>query len=163
MHWWLRELLRYAHQELLPPGAWRRARDGRKRPEILPGTLWLTVWMGFLLQRPSLEQLERLAGRHFRKVLPRGQRPPSGDALRDGMDRADLGALQRLFVTVMKAVKAMKAVPLLEGLRVAAIDGTHGFVSTLHKFEDCRAQHHRDGRTTYDPPAVFCHGVGPAT
>lgn len=88
MRRWLQDLVRYAHQKLLPPTAWRHARDGRKRPEILPGTLWLTAWMGFLLQVPSVEQLERLAQRHFRRWLPRGQRPPSGDALRDGMDLA---------------------------------------------------------------------------
>ena len=159
---WLQDLVRYAHQKLLPPAAWRHARDGRKRPEILPGTLWLTAWMGFLLQVPSVEQLERLARRHFRRWLPRGQRPPSGDALRDGMDRADLGALQRLFIAVMKAVKAMKAVPFVDGWRVAAIDATHFFSSPLCKCEDCRAQHHRDGSVTYNHAAVFCHGVGPA-
>lgn len=63
MHRWLHDPLRYAHTKLLPPGAWRQARDGRKKPEILPGTLWLTAWAGFLLQLPSLEQSERLARR----------------------------------------------------------------------------------------------------
>src|SRR5690606_2643199 len=109
------------------------AEDDRKGPEIAAGTVWLTVLCGFMMQIPSFEQLGRTARDGFGKLLPRGQRPPSVDTMRDGMTGIDLDQLKRLFVYTMKRVKAMKAVGWIEGLRVAAIDGTHTFASTIFK------------------------------
>ena len=157
---WLIESLRYIHRTLLPRGVWANARDDRKDPDILPGTLWLTVLCGFMMQIPSFEQLGRTARDGFRRLLPRGQRPPSVDALRDGMNEIDLDGLKRLFVSMMKRVKAMKAIGMIDGLRAAAIDGSHTFPSPIHKCEDCRKTEHSNGSTTYDHLGVYCHGVG---
>ena len=78
-------------------------------------------------------------------------RPVGGTERKDGP--AGAGAL---------LPKACGGAALPSGPRHHAIGETHGFACALHKCEDCRAQHHRNGRTTYDHTAIFCHGVGPA-
>ena len=157
---WLGDCLRYVHSRLLPKSVWRQAKDGRKNPEILPGTVWQTVLYGFLMQVPSFERLGRLARDGFGRLLPRKQRPPSVDAIRDGMDQADLSGLKRLFVGAMNRIKRMKAVGWLDGWRVAAIDGSYMFTSTLHKCADCRRQNHQNGSPTYNHGGIYCHTVG---
>ena len=156
----LRECVRYVQLKLLPRDVWRRAADGRKNPEILPGTIWMVMLYGLVMQVPSLEQLERLGRDALGRVLPRGQRAPSADALRDGLNGAALDRLRTVFVGMMKRARAMKAVSWLEGFRVVAIDGSHFFGSTIHKCEDCHTAHHQGGEVTHDHAGVFCHGVG---
>ena|GEM_PF-5263093 len=66
------------------PGGWiKNARDQRKDPDILPGTVWVTLFIGFVLQAQSLEELERRARVCFKKLLPRKQTPPSADTIKE--------------------------------------------------------------------------------
>lgn len=51
---WLKDFLRYINKVFLPEGCTKWAKDERKDPEIEPGTIWVTLLIGFALQVQSL-------------------------------------------------------------------------------------------------------------
>jgi|GEM_PF-5035682 len=53
--WWLKTYLRYVYKVFLPKGWTKWAEDKRKNPEIIPGTTWVTLLLGFVFQVQSLE------------------------------------------------------------------------------------------------------------
>jgi|GEM_PF-4832408 len=101
---WLKDFLRYIHKVFLPEGWTKWAKDERKDPEIKPGTIWVTLLIGFVLQVQSLEELERRSKECFRKLLPRKQRPPSADTVHLSCKGMELEPLKKLFVLVVNKV-----------------------------------------------------------
>lgn len=161
MHRWLKDYVRYIASVFLPKDWWQNAKDAREEPEISTGTIWLTLLMGFSFQVPSLEELQRRARSSFRKLLPRGQRPPSADTIGYSLKRTDLGSLQALFVAVMQKARRAKMVPWLGNLRIVAIDGTGILSSESRCCPQCRVVHHSSGAIIYQHEAVYCQTVGP--
>jgi len=65
---WLKEYFRYIQKVFLPAGWTKWAKDKRENPEIKPGTIWITLLMGFTFQVKSLEELERRAKAALRSL-----------------------------------------------------------------------------------------------
>lgn len=161
MRRWLKEYIRYISRVFLPKGWLEWAKDRRAAPEISPGTIWLTLLMGFSFQVGSLEELHRRGRQSFRKLLPGGQRPPSADTLGYSLKRADLGGIKQLFVAVMQKVRRSRMVGWVGNLRVVAMDGTGLYSSESRCCSQCQQVAHGGGRVEYRHEAVYCQTVGP--
>ncbi|MEG3068272.1 MAG: hypothetical protein RQM95_08680 [Syntrophaceticus schinkii] len=120
---WLKDFLRYINKVFLPEGCTKWAKDERKDPEIEPGTIWVTLLIGFALQVQSLEELERRAKESFKKLLPRKQRPPSADTIRHSSIGMELEPIKKLYIAVINKARRSKMLPTIDHYRVAAIDG----------------------------------------
>ena len=126
---WLKDFLRYINKVFLPEGYTKWAKDKRKDPEIKPGTIWVTLLMGFAFQVRSLEELERRAKESFKKLLPRKQKPPSADTIRHSAVGMELEPIKKLYAEVVNKARRSKMLPVIGHYRVAAIDGTGIFSS----------------------------------
>ncbi|HHW41391.1 MAG TPA: transposase [Syntrophomonadaceae bacterium] len=157
---WLRDILRYMHKVFLPEGWTKWAKDERKDPEIEPGTIWVTLLIGFILQVQSLEELERRAKENFQKLLPRKQRPPSADTIRHSSIGMELATVKNLFAAVINKARRSKMLPSIRYYRVAAIDGTGLFSTRSRCCPLCHEVHHQDGTVTYEHKVVTCQVVG---
>ncbi|WP_044665826.1 hypothetical protein, partial [Syntrophaceticus schinkii] len=105
---WLKDFLRYINKVFLPEGCTKWAKDERKDPEIEPGTIWVTLLIGFALQVQSLEELERRAKESFKKLLPRKQRPPSADTIRHSSIGMELEPIKKLYIAVINKARRSK-------------------------------------------------------
>lgn len=157
---WLKDFLRYIDKVFLPTGWTKWANDQRKDPEIEPGTVWVTLLIGFALQVRSLEELERRARESFKKLLPRKQRPPSADTIRHSSTRMELEPVKRLFAAVVNKARRGKMMPAIGGYRVAAIDGTGVFATRARCCPACQEVYHEEDVVTYEHKAVVCQMVG---
>ena len=110
---WLKDFLRYINKVFLPEGYTKCAKDKRKDPEIKPGTIWVTLLMGFTFQVRCLEELERRAKESFKKLLPREQKPPSADTIRHTAVGMELEPIKKLYaVVIIKHGAAKCCLPL---------------------------------------------------
>ena len=157
---WLKDFLRYINKVFLPEGCTKWAKDERKDPEIEPGTIWVTLLIGFALQVQSLEELERRAKESFKKLLPRKQRPPSADTIRHSSIGMELEPIKKLYIAVINKARRSKMLPTIDHYRVAAIDGTGIFRTQSRCCNACQEVHHQDGTTTYEHKIVTCQIVG---
>jgi hypothetical protein len=108
----------------------------RSDPDILPGTVWVTLFIGFVLQAQSLEELERRARVCFKKLLPRKQTPPSADTIRLSSTSMDLEPIKNIYVETVNKARRNKMMPTIVSLRVAAIDGAE----QLLQFMNCQGK-----------------------
>ena len=157
---WLKDFLRYIHKVFLPEGWTKWAKDERKDPEIEPGTIWVTLLIGFVLQVQSLEELERRAKESFKKLLPRKQRPPSADTIRHSSTRMELEPVKKLFATVVSKARRDKMMPSVGYYRVAAIDGTGVFSTRSRCCPACQEVRRQEEVVTYEHKVVTCQVVG---
>lgn len=157
---WLKDFLRYINKVFLPEGYTKWAKDKRKDPEIKPGTIWVTLLMGFAFQVRSLEELERRAKESFKKLLPPKQKPPSADTIRHSAVGMELEPIKKLYAEVVNKARRSKMLPVIGHYRVAAIDGTGIFSSRSRCCPACQQIHHRNGTITYEHKIVTCQIVG---
>ena len=157
---WLKDFLRYINKVFLPEGWIKNAKDQRKDPDILPGTVWVTLLVGFVLQVQSMEELERRAKVCFKKLLPRKQTPPSADTIRLSSTSMDLKPIKDIYVETVNKARRNKMMPVIGSLRVAAIDGAGVFSTKARCCPACQEAHHQDGTITYHHKVVTCQMVG---
>lgn len=137
-------------------------KDGRINPQIDMVTISFIVLMGFMLQVPSFNRLEKWIKKNkFKKLLPRKSRMPSIDTVTDSLGKVDLDSLEGFNKDIVKTAINNKVFRYgtIEGYKVAAIDGVELFESTKKHCKSCLTREHSDG-IHYFHRSVVCMTVG---
>lgn len=119
--------------------------------------------MGFILQVPSFNRLERWIKKgKFKKLFSKKTKMPSIDAVRHSLNKTDLESLNKMNKDIVKTAIQNKVFRkgTIDGYKVAAIDGVEIFESTEKCCEDCLTRVDRLGITHYFHRAVVCMTVG---
>jgi hypothetical protein len=102
--------------------------DGRQAPQIPTRTVWLSSLVMFLSRLGSLNALDKELRMPKRLEAMLGNRKPSGDTIGDVFCVMDLVPLRAYLRDVAYRLKRIKALPIDQPLRFAAVDG-HEFFS----------------------------------
>ncbi|WP_227004019.1 transposase [Salicibibacter halophilus] len=139
----------------------KRAKDGRKDPDILASTICSILMLGCLWRMPSLNVLDQWVkfGR-FKKLFP-GVRLPRVDAVRESLSQYDLEPLQAMHDDTIRKAKRNKVFQqgTMKGRVVVALDGFELFESKVKECDACLTRV-IDGETHYYHQGVACMTIG---
>jgi hypothetical protein len=137
-------------------------KDGRIKPQVDMTTISFIVLMGFMLQVPSFNRLEKWIKKNkFKKLFLRKSRMPSIDTVTDSLDKVDLDSLESFNKDIVKTAINNKVFRYgtIDGYKVVAIDGVELFESTKKHCENCLTREYSDG-IHYFHRSVVCMTVG---
>jgi hypothetical protein len=106
--------------------------DERINPRYKTGQVILPLVLGLLLRIKSLNELNcMLKENEFKNLIPKGERLPQIDTIRDTLKSIDLKGLEKINISIIKKAIANKVFKngTIDGHMVAAIDGTKIFGS----------------------------------
>ncbi|XID92687.1 transposase [Paenibacillaceae bacterium WGS1546] len=158
---WLGHLLTYVSTVYGIGKKIKQARDGKKKPQVLPSTVFCVMLLGFLFRMESFNQLNGWlhAGR-FRKLL-KGVRLPFIDAIRESLGTYDLAVLQQTHREIIQQARRNHVLRqgTIGGRVVVGLDGVELFESTKKCCAHCLTRE-IDGVTHYFHRAVACMTIG---
>ena len=135
----LRRLCRYLESVYGLGGHVAQLTDGRLRPQIDTGRIWLTGFMMFVLRIPSLNALENRFGHG--KLWPGANtdKMPSADTIGRGFSCMSMKPLRRMVVSINKNCWRNKAIHQRPGQshRVVAMDGHETVASRSRCCDKC--------------------------
>ncbi|NLZ33865.1 MAG: transposase [Clostridiales bacterium] len=137
-------------------------KDGRVKPQVDMVTISFILLMGFMIQVPSFNRLEKwIKNNKFKKLLPRKSKMPSIDTVTYALDKVDLDSLNNFNTHIVKTTIKNKVFRYgtIDGYKVSAIDGVELFESTKKCCEDCLTREYNDGMH-YFHRSVVCMTVG---
>ena len=114
--------------------------DGRINPTYDTAKVVTLVLLGFLLRIKSFNELNlMIKNNEFSKLFPRGTRLPLVDAIRDTLKVIDVKGLKEINKCIIKKSVENKVFEngTIDGLTVAAIDGTKFFGSNKKSCPEC--------------------------
>lgn len=122
------------------PRRLRSVRDRRADPKVPTWAVTLTLFLGALLRRPSLLQIEADTRRTGWQRLIGYQKPIADERLAYALERYCLEDLRSILVSINKTLKRNKAFESarIDGLLVVEIDANEQFKSRSRCCEDCR-------------------------
>ncbi|QQK78844.1 transposase [Salicibibacter cibi] len=139
----------------------KRAKDGRKDPQIMESTICCVMLLGFVWRMKSLNQLNQwLKYGRFKKLLP-GVRLPRVDAVRESLSQYDLEPLQEMHDGIIHKAKRNKVFQqgTMNGWVVVGLDGVELFESKVKNCDECLTRE-KDGETHDFHRGVACMTVG---
>jgi len=114
--------------------------DGRVNPTYDTAKVVTLVLFGFLLRVKSFNELNlMIKNNEFNKLFSRGTRLPLIDAIRDTLKVIDIKGLKEINKSIIKKALENKVFEngTIDGLTVAAIDGTKFFGSNKKSCPEC--------------------------
>jgi hypothetical protein len=147
-------IAKYAHQ----------IRDGKRRRSIRAGVIGYLLIFAFVLQVSSFNRMKYLLEnnkKRFMNLLPKGTRLPKIDAVRETVKTMELEDVRAMYDgTIDKAVenKVLRE-NMINGLRVAGVDGVELFSSKVKCCEGCLTREVK-GKDEYFHKAIVCMTVG---
>jgi hypothetical protein len=167
----MRQLWHYARKVFDLPLRLRSIRDHRADPEVPTWAVTATLFLGALLRRPSLLQIQSDSRRTGWQRLIGYPKAISDERLAYVMERYCLEDLRLALVSINKTLKRNKAFESakIDGLLVVEIDANEQFKSRSRCCEDCRqrkvkiknAQGQEEEVTEYYHYQVYAHIHGP--
>lgn len=158
---WLGHLLTYVSTVYGIGKKIKQAKDGKKKPQVLPSTIFCVMLLGFLFRMESFNQLNGwLHNGRFRKLL-KGVRLPFIDAIRESLRTYDLTVLQQTHQQIFQQARRNRVLRqgTIGGYVVVGLDGVELFESTKKCCEHCLSKE-IDGVVHYFHRAVGCMTVG---
>lgn len=126
-------------------------------------TITFIVLLGFMTQIRSFNRLKhRLKRNKFNKLLPKKTKMPCIDAVRRCLSNFDLDGLKNFHNHIVKTTIRNKVFRngTIDGLKVAAIDGTELFDSTKKCCDKCLKRKDKNGTVHYFHTSIVCATVG---
>jgi hypothetical protein len=167
----MRQLWHYARKIFDLPLRLRSIRDHRADPKVPTWAVTATLFLGALLRRPSLLQIQSDSRRTGWQRLIGYPEAISDERLAYVMERYCLEDLRLALVSINKTLKRNKAFESakIDGLLVVEIDANEQFKSRSRCCEDCRqrkvkiknAQGQEEEVTEYYHYQVYAHIHGP--
>lgn len=160
---WARDLISHFSKIYQLKTMVKQAKDERRNPDIRSSTIFVVMLFFFLFRLRSMEELDRNVKKgRYRQLIPPKAKMPSHDAVRQALMKWDMESHQAshdLFIRKFKQNKGpLKGV--IDGWRVAAIDGVELFVSKSRCCKECLTRVLKTGETEYFHRAVFLQKVG---
>ena len=160
---WARELVSHSSKVYQLQTMVKQAKDGRMNPDVCPATIFIVMLFLFLFRLRSMEELDRNVKKgRFRGLIPTKQKLPSHDTAKYALKKWDLESHRTnhdLFITRFKQNKGPRR-GMIDGWRVAAIDGVELFASKSRCCCECLTRQRSSGETEYFHRAVFLQKVG---
>lgn len=135
----------------------------KNKSPVKISTVTFIVLFAFMLQIRSFNRLDRMLKRNrFKKLLPKGTKTPCIDAVRRSLTDFDLDGLKDFHNHIVKTAIENKIFRngTIDGLKVAAIDGTELFKSTKKCCDKCLTRNDKNGTKHYFHTSVVCATVG---
>jgi hypothetical protein len=114
--------------------------DQRKNPKYTTAQAVMPVLMGFLMRVRSFNTLNSMIkDNEFKNILPKGIKLPKIDAIRDALKVINLKSLRQMLKHIITKARDNKVFDkgTIDGITVAAIDGTQTFNSDNKNCEHC--------------------------
>jgi hypothetical protein len=114
--------------------------DKRKNPKYSTAQAIMPVLVGFLLRVRSFNELNcMIKENEFKNILPKGIKLPKIDAIRDALKVINLKSLRQMLKHIITKARDNKVFDkgTIDGITVAAIDGTQTFNSDNKNCEHC--------------------------
>jgi hypothetical protein len=160
---WARDLVSHSSKIYQLRTMVKQAKDGRKSPNIHSATIFVVMFFFFLFRLQSMEELDRNVKKgRFRQLIPAKEKMPSHDAVRQALMKWDMESHRMnhaLFIARFKQNKGLRQ-GMIDGWRVAAIDGVELFASQSRCCDECLTRQLASGETEYFHRAVFLQKVG---
>lgn len=167
----IRQLWHYARKVFQLPQRLRSIRDQRRDPAVPTWAVTVSLFLGALLRRPSLLQIQADSRRRGWQRLIAYPHALTDERLAYVLERYRLDDLRGVLVATNKILKRNKALEpaKIDGLLVVAIDANEQFKSRSRCCDDCRqrtvkvknAAGQEEELTEYYHYQVYAHIHGP--
>lgn len=160
---WARELVSHSSKIYQLKTMVKEAKDGRCSPDIKAATIFVVMLFAFLFRLRSMEEIGRNVEKgRYGKLIPEKERLPSHDVLKQALMKWDLESHHANHARFMAKFKQNKGPQkgMIDGWRVAAIDGVELFSSESRCCGECLCREKTTGKTEHFHRAVFLQKVG---
>jgi hypothetical protein len=160
---WARELVSHSSKIYQLKTMVKQAKDERNAPSISSSTIFVVMLFFFLFRLRSMEELDRNVKKgRFRQLIPAKEKRPSHDVVRQALMKWDTEshrANHALFIAKFKQNKGPRQ-GMIDGWRVAAIDGVELFASQSRCCKECLTRELKTGEIEHFHRAVCMQKVG---